>query len=186
MDQPPWIYEKFGRLFSTDSSKTRFRRDKRHRHVAAHKGDFDPARLFRQRKSSIYVLRYLGHFPIMRLEACERGMRNNISTINCRVETDVAQSEEDESFLLLGGGWMEQDRNRSFFFSLLLLFFSFSRFATPNSFDLLPSPWKNEYTKLRNLRKLSSFPWYYLDRWWFFGRKKFILTRILTFLVAFW
>lgn len=42
------------------------------------------------------------------------------------------------------------------------------------------------YTKLRNLRKLSSFPWYYLDRWWFFGRKKFILTRILTFLVAFW
>lgn len=56
-----------------------FERTKRIK-VAARDGDFDPARRFRQRKSSIYVLvlRYLGHFPIMRLESCERGMRNNV------------------------------------------------------------------------------------------------------------
>lgn len=120
--------------------------------VAAYKGDFDPARLFRQRKSSIYVLvlprRYLGHFPIMRLEACERGMRNNVSAPRLTAGLKrTLRNQKTTSRPFYRGEWMEQDRNRLFFlFPLLLLSFSFSRFATrcsPGFFSFpLPSPRK--------------------------------------------
>lgn len=91
---------------------------------------------------------YLGHFPIMRLEACERGMRNNVSAPRLTAGLKrTLRNQKTTSRPFYRGEWMEQDRNRLFFlFPLLLLSFSFSRFATrcsPGFFSFpLPSPRK--------------------------------------------
>ena len=95
--------------------------------VAAHKGDFDPARLFRRRKSSIYVAvlprRYLGHFPIMRLEACERGMRNNVSAQRLTAGLKRMLRNQKTTSSLLQRRMNGAGSKSSFFFS-------FSPFAT--------------------------------------------------------
>lgn len=139
----------------------------------AHKGDFDPARLFRRRKSSIYVAvlprRYLGHFPIMRLEACERGMRNNVSAQRLTAGLKRMLRNQKTTSSLLQRRMNGAGSKSSFFFSFspflsLVSQPSPTQFAAPNSFhSLFLLRGKNEsYTKLMiPLRKL-----YYSDINW--------------------
>ena len=105
--------------------------------VAAHKGDFDPARLFRRRKSSIYVAvlprRYLGHFPIMRLEACERGMRNNVSAQRLTAGLKRMLRNQKTTFSLLQRRMNGAGSKSSFFFPSLLFFLSFRNHRPRNS-----------------------------------------------------
>lgn len=159
--------------------------------VAAHKGDFDPARLFRRRKSSIYVAvlprRYLGHFPIMRLEACERGMRNNVSAQRLTAGLKRMLRNQKTTSSLLQRRMNGAGSKSSFFF---LLSFSFSRFATiahairsTEFFSFpLPSPRKEwiVHKIMIPLRKL-----YYSDiNWIFLGKEKTRILSVLVFLAS--
>lgn len=152
--------------------------------VAAHKGDFDPARLFRRRKSSIYVAvlprRYLGHFPIMRLEACERGMRNNVSAqrLTAGLKRMLRNQKTTSSLLQRRMNGAGSKSSFFFFFSPFLSLVSQpspTQFAAPNSFhSLFLLRGKNEsYTKLMiPLRKLYYSDINWIDDGSFWGRKK--------------
>lgn len=131
---------------------------------------------------------YLGHFPIMRLEACERGMRNNVSAPRLTAGLKrTLRNQKTTSRPFYRGEWMEQDRNRLFFFSLSFSFPFLSlvsqHVAAPDSFHSLFLPHgKNEsYTKLRAKTFVVSI--LIGSMMGFFGRKK--LFGILTFLAAF-